>query len=133
MIFDIKNVVRLVDDFLDDDYHTRDSCPGTIFGKKLIPVAIQRERRIFGKGSIKHLIFKLEGTRELWYKKSYCNAGVVAMGFSLSQMDYDKRSVPMETYAELFLDGDKFVERVGDNSSNWLKRNNFELVVSKFA
>lgn len=128
MNVDIKNVVRLVDDFLDDDYHTRNSCPGSVFGKRLVPVAIQRERRIFGKGKIKHLIFKLDGTRELWYKKSYCDAGVVAMGFSLSQMDYDTRSVPMEWYAQLFLDGDQFVIGVGDNASNWLKRNDFELV-----
>ena len=125
---DIKTVVRLVDDFLDSDYSTRDSCPGTVFGRKLVPVAVQYERRIFGKGRIKHLIFKLDGTRELWYKKSYCDAGVVAMGFSLSQMDFHKQALPMETYAELFLDGEKFVIQIGDNSSTWLKRNNFELV-----
>lgn len=128
MSVDIKSIVRLVDDFEDKDYKTRNSCPGTVFGKQLVPVAVQRERRIIGKGRIKNWIFVLQGTRELWYKKSYCNAGVVAMGFSLNTMQPDNKSLPMEVYAEIFLDPDHLVN--GVNSAIWRKRNDFESIIT---
>ena len=115
---DINAVVRIVDDFLDDDYHTRDSCPGTVLGHKLIRIGVQIQRRRWRRDSVKHIIYQLENTRQIWYKTSKCNAGVVAMGFSLSQMDWDYQSVPMETYAGYFLSG---------NDPEWLERNDYKL------
>ena len=125
---DMSTVVRLVDDFTDDNYSTRDSCPGKVFGHNLVPIGRQIERRLFRKSKLKHLIFVAEGTRDIWYKNSYCDAGVVAMGFSLSKLDKHPKAVPMEVYAELFLDGlDKLVIPVGTSARVWMKRNDFEL------
>ena len=130
---DIKEVVRLVDDFQDQDYKTRDSCPGKVFGHQLTQIGLQRERRFFGKGKVKHIIFVEEGTRNIWYKDSFCSAGIVAMGFSLSKLEFHPKAVPMETYAEIFLDGeDRLVIPVGTSAKEWMKRNNFELYAYKF-
>lgn len=126
---DMSTVVRLVDDFTDDNYSTRDSCPGKVFGHELIPIGRQIERRRFRKNRIKHLIFVAKDTRNIWYKNSFCDAGVVAMGFSLSLLDKHPKAVPMEVYAELFLDGlDKLVIPVGMSAREWMKQNDFELV-----
>ncbi len=114
---------------MDDNYKTRDSCPGKVFTHSLIQIGIQRERRIFGKGKVKHLIFVEDGTRNIWYKNSFCSAGVVAMGFSITKLEMHPKALPMEVYAEIFLDGeDKLVIPVGTSSKDWMKRNNFELV-----
>lgn len=128
-MLDIREVVRLVDDFQDDNYSTRDSCPGKVNGNILRPIGRQIQRRLFRRNTIKHLIFLEENTRNIWYKDSYCNAGVVAMGFSLSKLELHPKAVPMEVYAQIFLDGvDKLVIPVGTSAKEWLKRNDFELV-----
>src|SRR3990167_1057167 len=117
---DMSTVVRLVDDFVDDNYTTRDSCPGTVFGHDLVPIGKQIQRRFLRRNTIKHLIFVQKNTRNIWYKNSYCDAGVVAMGFSLSRLDKHPKAVPMEVYAELFLDGlDKLVISVGTSARQW--------------
>lgn len=128
-MMDYNSVVRLVDDFTDNDYKTRDSCPGSVFGHKLIPIARQVERRLFGRGKIKNLIFREQGTRNIWYKKSYCDVGVVAMGFSLSSMEMHQKALSMETYAEIFLSHqDRLIIPIGTSARDWMKRNDFELV-----
>lgn len=114
---DVNTAVRFVDDFLDGNPKTRDSCPGKVNGNKLIPIANQIQRRTVGRKSIKHIIFIEQGTRNIWYKKSICDAGVVKMGFSLSELRMDARSVPMEVYAKYFID------RL---NPQWLKDNDFE-------
>jgi len=125
----MTTVVRIVDDWIDKDPATRDSCPGTVYGHKLIPIGRQIQRRLFRRNTIKHLIFQEENTRNIWYKDSFCNAGVVAMGFSLSRLDMHPKAVPMEVYAEIFLDGvNRLVIPVGTSAKEWLKRNDFELV-----
>lgn len=112
--------VRFVDAFMDNDPKTRDTCPGTVNGHKLIKIALQKERRIFKKiiRPIKHIIYREEGTRSIWYKQSECNAGVVMMGFSMKEMDWDRKAVPMETYAKYFID-------IID--ADWLARNDYVL------
>ncbi len=45
-MLDIREVVRLVDDFQDDNFSTRDSCPGKVNGNELIPIGRQIERRL---------------------------------------------------------------------------------------
>ena len=117
---DLHNVVRLVDDFQDTDPRTRNSSPGSVNGNQLVMIGVQKERRLLKKAfwPIKNYIFVEYGTRNIWYKQSFNNAGVVKMGFSLSEMKMDKRSVPMEVYAQYFLDG---------TNPQWLERNDFEL------
>ena len=116
---DTSTVVRLVDDYIDDDYHTRDSCPGKVNGHKLIHIGNQIERRIFRRGRVKHLIYLEEGTRNIWYKDSNCSPGAVAMGFSTKRLANHPNAVPMEQYAKYFID------QVDDS---WLARNDFQLV-----
>lgn len=118
---DINTAVRFVDDFIDKDPKTRNSSPGKVNGNQLIQIGIQKERRllkILTGHKIKHYIFQEEGTRNIWYKQGFNNAGVVKMGFSLKELAMDKRSVPMETYARYFLD---------NIDPDWMERNNFEL------
>ena len=117
---DIHTAVRLVDDFQDTDPRTRNSSPGSVNGNQLVMIGVQKERRLFKKAfwPIKNFIFVEYGTRNIWYKPSYNSAGVVKMGFSLSEMKMDKRSVPMDTYALYFLD---------HANPDWLARNDFEL------
>lgn len=114
---DINTAVRFVDAFMDEDFNTRESCPGKVYGHKLIPIANQIQRRTIGRKSIKHIIFLEEGTRNIWYKKSICDTGVVKMGFSLNELRMDKKSIPMEIYAKYFID------RI---NPQWLKDNDFE-------
>ena len=129
---EMSSVVRLVDDFKDDNFSTRDSCPGNVFGHELIPIGRQIERRFLRKHKIKHLIFLEKGTRNIWYKNSYCDPGVVAMGFSISKLDMHPKAVSMEVYSEIFLDGlDKLVIPVGMSAREWMKQNDFELVEKK--
>jgi len=114
----IKEAVRFVDDFQDLDPKTKDSCPGKVNGNKLVLIGKQLERREKGKGKVKHLIYVEEDTRNIWYKNSKCNAGVVMMGFSLTSLGMHPKSVPMEKYAEYFLD---------NKDPKWLERNDFKL------
>lgn len=116
---DINTAVRFVDDYVDHDPKTRNSCPGKVNGHNLILIGKQIERRFFNRGKTKHLIYLEEGTRNIWYKQSNCNAGVVKMGFSLSELDKDSNSVPMEEYAKYFID---------KSDPEWLKQNDFVLV-----
>ena len=118
-MLDIREVVRLVDDFQDDNFSTRDSCPGKVNGNELIPIGRQIERRLFRKSRIKHLIYVEQNTRNIWYKDSHCNAGVIAMGFSIKNLEMHPKSVPMEQYAKYFID---------ESDPEWLKRNDFELL-----
>ncbi len=117
---DINTAVRFVDDWIDKDPKTRDSSPGKVNGNRLIQIAIQKERRFFKRLThpIKHYIFQEEGTKSIWYKQSFNNAGVVKMGFSLSELGMDRRSVPMETYYARFIE---------TPDKEWLARNDFEL------
>lgn len=103
-----------------------DRCPGRFpkeNPKKLIKIAIQKERRLFGlikTGATKNIIYKLEGTRDLVYKeKNECHPGVIMMGLSGKNWKSHPKSVPMEMYAKYFLD-------VID--PQWLKRNDYEFV-----
>ena len=128
---DIRSVVRFVDDFEDTDPRTRNSCPGTVNGHKLIHIANQMQRRFgFLPKSVKHLIYQEEGTRNIWYKNSKCNAGVVAMGFSLSYLGKHPNSVPMEKYAFYFLGAERLRDKKNEAEirKEWLARNNFVLV-----
>ena len=113
-------MVRFVDDF-------RHSCPGTVNGNTLVHIANQIQRRRWRKNKIKHMIFQEKGTRNLWYKNSNCNAGVVAMGFSLKRLDMHPKAKTSLYYADKFLGPEqpdnKWTERM-----NWLKRNDFELI-----
>lgn len=129
MDLDIHEAVRLVDDFEDPDPRTKNSCPGTVRGHKLIHIANQMQRRWgFLPKTVKHMIFLEEGTRNIWYKNSKCNAGIVAMGFSLSKLKKHPKAVSMEHYALLFLgtqSGDANSQAYG---KEWLARNDFVLV-----
>ena len=117
---DINLAVRFVDDYRDKDPTTRDSSPGKVDGHRLILIGTQKERRLLKKfvWPTKNFIFVEEGTRNIWYKPSFNNAGVVAMGFSLKLLDNHPKAVPMEQYASYFLDKSDPV---------WLARNDFVL------
>ncbi len=115
----MNTVVRLVDAWTDNDPKTRDACPGKINGNKLVKIGIQWNRRLKFWRKQKYVIYVEKGTRNIWYKSSKCNAGVVAMGFSRRRMDLHLKSVSMEEYAKYFIDR---------SDSKWLKRNNYELV-----
>lgn len=99
----------------------KNRCPGTIRGKRLIPIAIQKERRIFKRlfKPIKTYIFVLEGTRNIYYKQDLCHPSVIAFGYSKDDPDWDGKSVPMEIYAKLFID------RV---DPEWLERNDYTIL-----
>ena len=118
---DISIAVRFVDDYMDKDPKTRDSCPGKVNKHKLVLIGQQRERRIIKlllNKKIKHYIFREEGTRNIWYKNSVCNPGVVMMGFSLSLLKMHPNAVPMEKYAKYFID---------NIDAEWLAQNDFVL------
>lgn len=115
---DINEAVRFVDDFMDKDPKTRDSCPGKINKHKLIVIGYQKERRLLIFKRIKHIIYREATTRNIWYKNSECNPGVVMMGFSLSRLALHPNAVTMEKYAEYFLD---------ISNADWLERNNYVL------
>lgn len=129
---DINTAVRFVDAWLDDDPKTTNSSPGTVDGHKLILIGLQKQRRIFGRGKTKHVIFLEEGTRNIWYKKNFDYPSIVKMGFSISEMRLDQKALPMETYAKIFIDGkktpDHLIGEIGTSARNWLKRNDFELI-----
>lgn len=116
---DMSGVVRIVDAWTDNDPKTRDSCPGKINGNQLEPIAIQWNRRLKFWKRQKYIIYQEHGTRNIWYKRSKCNAGVVAMGFSLKRLANHPKSISMEAYAKYFLD---------NWDSKWLKRNNYQLI-----
>lgn len=116
---DINSVVRFVDDYRDKDPKTVDSCPGKVYGNQLVRIGVQIERRIFGlRKSVKHIIFVEEGTRNIWYKNTFCYPSVVAMGFSASKLIFHPKAVSMQEYAKYFLD---------QVDTDWLKRNDFVL------
>ena len=101
--------VRLVDDFKNPN-------PGTVNGNNLILLGHQIQRRIFGRGKIKHYIFQEGGTRNIWYKDSMHSAGIVAMGFSINRLKRHPKAVAMEEYARYFID---------EIDPAWLSRNDF--------
>lgn len=115
----MNSVVRFVDDWRDKDPKTRDSSPGKLDGKQLIKIGVQKERRLLVLKRVKHVIFVLQGTREIWYKNTFDYPVVVAMGFKASELKFHPKAIPMEEYANLFLD---------NSNPNWLKRNDYELV-----
>ncbi len=136
---DLSHAVRMVDNW-------RESEPGTIDKKKLIEVGYQTERRRlkrwFGH-KIKHRIYRLEGTEEIWYKKRRWSQGVVKMGISLKRKGLHPKSVPMEFYWAVFSkprgalpidllrlsqDGTKTITKVGMTSADWLKLNDYVVV-----
>lgn len=81
------------------------------------------------------MIFLESGTHNIWYKNSMCNAGVVAMGFSLSRLTAHPNAIPMETYFDIFVKANDDLEdhplitipKIG-NIEEWMKRNDFEFV-----
>ena len=125
---DMREAVRLVDDFEDNDFHTKDSCPGTVNQHKLIHIANQMQRRIFRRKSVKHLIYQEDETRKIWYKNSKCNAGIVKMGFSLSKLKMHPKAVSMEHYALLFLGPKDRDENSTQFGAEWLSQNDYVLV-----
>lgn len=125
----ISNVVRLVDAWTDSDPKTRDSCPGKINGYKLIPIAIQYNRRFRFFKRQKHIIYREGDTRNIWYKNSKCNAGIVAMGFSLKRLKNHPKSISMKTYAAVFLGKpDEFNDELLAYNKEWLARNDYILI-----
>lgn len=118
----MSSVVRFVDAWTDNDPKTRDSCPGTINGNELIHIGNQFSKRFRFFKKRKHIIYNEKGTRNIWYKNSKCNAGIVSMGFSLKRLANHPKAKSMEAYAIKFLDG---------NSDKWLKRNNYELITNE--
>jgi len=119
---DIHEAVRLVDAFMDDDYHTRDSCPGTVNNHNLLHIANQMDRRSWWRRArrrVKNLIYIEEGTSNIWYKTSKCNVGVVAMGFSLRRLGMHPNAISMEQYTKYFID---------ESDLAWLERNDYILV-----
>jgi len=114
----MKTVVRIVDAYTDSDPSTRDSCPGQINGNDLIRIGVQYNRRFRFFKRIKYIIYREGSTRNIWYKSSKCNVGVVAMGFSRSRLAFHPNAVSMEMYAKYFID------RI---NLKWLKRNDYEL------
>lgn len=111
---------NLLTGFVDD---IKDRCPGSFKGKRLIKIAIQKERRLFGlikTGTVKNIVYRLDGTREIVYKeKNECHPGVVMMGLSGKNWEMHPKSVSMERYARYFLD---------KIDHEWLKRNDYELL-----
>lgn len=125
----MSNVVRLVDAWIDNDPKTRDSCPGKINGHELHPIGIQWNRRFRFFKKIKHIIYQEVSTRNIWYKNSKCNAGVVAMGFSLSRLANHPNTVSMEIYSMAFLDNpNDLIIELGITGAEWLARNDYELI-----
>lgn len=117
---DMRVVVRFVDDFEDTDPRTRNSCPGTVNGHKLIHIANQTQRRFgFLPKRVKNVIYLEQGTGNIWYKRSKCNVGIVAMGFSLSRLANHPNAVSMEEYTKFFVD---------EISPAWLAMNDYVLV-----
>ena len=114
-------VVRFVDAFQDNDPSTIDTCPGNVNGHNLIRIAHQKQRRLFRKDKVKNIIYLERGTTNIWYKKSKCNAGVVAMGFSLRYLGYHPKAITMIEYYH------RFTEINAENLS-WLDRNDFVMV-----
>ena len=112
---DPKILTRFVDDW-------RNSCPGTVDQHKLTKIAVQKERRILKKlfKPIKHIIYLEESTKMLWYKSNECHPAVVRMGITKNNTLHDK-AVSMEEYYHIFV-----VANIA--YSEWLKRNDFELV-----
>jgi len=115
---DMNSVVRFVDDYSDKNPKTNNSSPGKIDGKRLIKIGLQKERRLLVFKRTKHIIFVLEGTREIWYKNNFDYPVAVAMGFKVSQLKWHPKAVPMEQYARYFLD---------KSDMEWLERNDYEL------
>jgi len=137
MALDINVAVRMVDDW-------KERCPGTVEGKALKTIAIQKERRkikrLFGK-KIKHIIYLLEGTEELWYKNNNCSVGVVKMGFSLKRLAQHPHAVPMEFYYAVFSSpgnliplkllyrgNTKTARGLAMTGFDWLKLNDYEVI-----
>ena len=116
---DMQTVVRFVDAWTDNDPKTRDSSPGKLDGKQLVKIGVQKERRLLVFKRVKHVIFKLEGTREIWYKNNFDYPAAVAMGFSLSKLQMHPMAVSMEQYAKYFID---------KIDLGWLERNDYSLV-----
>lgn len=116
---DISTVVRFVDDYNDKNPKTNNSSPGALDGKKLIKIGVQKERRLLVLKRVKHIIFVLEGTREIWYKNTFDYPVAVAMGFKASKLKWHPKSVTMEQYARLFLD---------KVDPDWLKLYDYELI-----
>ncbi len=136
---DLSHAVRMVDNW-------RESEPGTIDEKKLIEIGYQKERRRlkrwFGH-KVKHRIYRLEGTEEIWYKQKRYSQGVVKMGISLKRKGLHPKSVPMEFYWEVFSkprgalpidllrlseEGTKTITTIGMTSADWLKLNDYVVV-----
>jgi len=116
---DMFTAVRFVDAFQDDNPKTMDSCPGRVNNRDLIAIAVQYNRRFRFFKRKKNIIYREGATRNIWYKRSKCNAGVVIMGFSLSRLKNHPNAIPMQRYAEFFLD---------DRNPEWLERNDYKLI-----
>lgn len=125
----MSHVVKLVDAWTDSDPRTRDSCPGKINGHELTSIAIQYNRRFRFFKRQKHIIYFEKGTRNIWYKNSKCNAGIVAMGFSLKRLKNHPKAVSMETYASIFLGKpDEFNAELLTYNKDWLAKNDYVLI-----
>jgi hypothetical protein len=114
-------VMWKLDDWKDDNPKTNDYNPGKLDGKELRLIALQKERRLrnlFFK-TTKNWIYHVGNTRLIVYKPFPKCAGVIPMGLSLKSGLRHPKSVPMETYAKLFIDRIDII---------WLHENDFVLV-----
>lgn len=111
-------VMWKLDDWTDNNPKTNDYDPGVLDGKKLKLIALQRERRLLIFKTTKNWIYQVGDSRLIVYKPFSKCAGVVPMGLSLTSGLRHPKSVPMETYAKLFID---------KIDPQWLKDNDFVL------
>lgn len=107
-----------------DDWRNRD--PGTVGGKKLIVIAHQMARRArdLWRKKPKNVIFQIEDTREIVYKRRFDGVAAMKMGISQKRIwnskdPRHKHAVPMEEYAKYFID---------KIDADWLARNNYVLM-----
>ena len=134
----INTVVRMVDNW-------RKRYPGTVNNKSLLKIGIQKERRLYKRllgRKVKNVIYLLEGTKQIWYKRKEDAIGVVAMGFSTKHLAMHPSAVPMEFYYEVFTSPKKMIQLehltvkqqatmrdLAMTGSEWLALNDYEINV----
>ena len=132
---EINTAVRLVDNW-------RERTPGTIDGKALKLVGIQKQRRLrrLFRGRIKYYIYLQVGTEAIWYKRKRSAVGIVKMGFSVRKLMSHPKAVPAEFYYAVFTSPEKVIpvshleqkqqetiRSLDMTGTGWLAMNDYEL------